>query len=458
MKGRFFFYCGVFILTLSTLMLEIIQTRILSVMVWYHMAFLAISMAMFGMTAGAVWIYFRLHAMDSLTAAKNLTFYTWAFGLAILFSLIGQFSLALVHNASLTYYLTWLLLAAYMALPFFFSGAAVTLALTRTPFPIHRVYAVDLIGAAVGCLGVLFLLNYTDGPSAVLWTAMAAELGAFSFWLYWRTNETDYHARPAAWTSPIWLIFLLGLAAFFNGATFHGLHPIFSKEKLNERTYPLVYERWNSFSCVRVFEHPKSIPPNLWGPSQIMPGNIRAQIKRMYIDGAAGTVLPHFSGEMSEIDYVKYDLPNLGYFIRNQGKGLVIGVGGGRDVLSAKWFGMDEVIGVEINPIFIDILTDHPRFADFNQVNRLPGVTLHVDEARSWLARSQETFDSMQISMIDTWASTTAGAFSLSENGLYTLEAWELFLSHLNQDGILTVTRWYAPGEVNETGRLIGLA
>jgi hypothetical protein len=83
---------------------------------------------------------------------------------------------------------------------------------------------------------------------------------------------------------------------------------------------------------------------------------------------------------------------------------------------------------------------------------------LHVDDARSWFASTHEKFDLVQMSMIDTWAATGAGAFSLSENGLYTLEGWKTFLHSLNDDGIFTVSRWYSPGDVNETGRMIGLA
>ena len=62
------------------------------------------------------------------------------------------------------------------------------------------------------------------------------------------------------------------------------------------------------------------------------------------------------------------------------------------------------------------------------------------------------------MSMIDTWAATGAGAFSLSENGLYTLEGWRAFLRAVNDDGVFTVSRWYSPGDVNETGRMISLA
>ena len=85
-------------------------------------------------------------------------------------------------------------------------------------------------------------------------------------------------------------------------------------------------------------------------------------------------------------------------------------------------------------------------------------MTFHVDEARSWFARSTDRFDLIQMSLIDTWAATGAGAYTLSENGLYTVEAWQQFLRHLTPAGVFTVSRWYGQGAVNETGRMVSLA
>lgn len=113
---------------------------------------------------------------------------------------------------------------------------------------------------------------------------------------------------------------------------------------------------------------------------------------------------------------------------------------------------------MELNPIFINLLTRQPFYKNFSNVTALPNLKLHVDDARSWFASTNEHFDLVQMSMIDTWAATGAGAFSLSENGLYTLEGWRTFLRPLNENGIFTVSRWYNPGDIDETGRMIGLA
>jgi spermidine synthase len=98
------------------------------------------------------------------------------------------------------------------------------------------------------------------------------------------------------------------------------------------------------------------------------------------------------------------------------------------------------------------------RLRDYNQLASRPGVRLFADEGRSWFARSNEHFDVIQMSMVDTWAATGAGAFSLSENGLYTVEGWRTFFQHLTPSGVFTVSRWYSPNNIDETGRMMSVA
>ena len=152
----------------------------------------------------------------------------------------------------------------------------------------------------------------------------------------------------------------------------------------------------------------------------------------MNIDGSAGTAMYRFGGDLAELEFLRYDVTNLAYRIRNHGRSAVIGVGGGRDMLSAHLFGFEDVTGVELNPIFIDWLTH--RFRNYNHLADLPGTRFFVDEARSWFARTTERFDLIEMSLIDTWAATGAGAFSLSENGLYTVQGWQHFLERSDAD------------------------
>lgn len=198
--------------------------------------------------------------------------------------------------------------------------------------------------------------------------------------------------------------------------------------------------------------------PRLWGPSTKTPENLLIPTVDLNIDGDAATSMFHYDGTRNSISFLQYDLVGLAYRLPGIRKSAVIGVGGGRDILTANYFGVPDITGVELNPIFINLDTKVPGYSAFSNLSAVPNLKLHVDDARSWFAATHEKFDLVQMSMVDTWAATGAGAFSLSENGLYTLEGWRAFLKSLNRNGIFTVSRWYSAGDVNETGRMVGLA
>jgi hypothetical protein len=339
-----------------------------------------------------------------------------------------------------------------------FAGMAISLALTRSPWPVGVVYGADLIGAATGCLLVLVLLTWLDGVSALLGVGAIGAAAAVCFRAAWRGDrDTTMAALPVSrWLVlryPAVLAMLLALVAGFNNwLQPGGFAPMLVKGALE--TTPPAAQRWNSFSRVRA-EQETTGEPAMWGPSPNMPpGDVSQQM--MNIDGSAGTAMYRFDGTIAALDFLAYDATNLAYRIRNQGRSAVIGVGGGRDMLSAHRFGFNDVTGVELNPIFIDWLTD--RFRNYNRLADLPGTRLFVDEALSWFARTTDRFDLIQMSLIDTWAATGAGAFTLSENGLYTTQGWQHFLDALTPTGAFTVSRWYDPGNITETGRLLSLA
>ena len=129
--------------------------------------------------------------------------------------------------------------------------------------------------------------------------------------------------------------------------------------------------------------------------------------------------MPRFSEIPGSMDFLRYDVTNLAYYARHSGRAAVIGVGSGRDLLSAHLFGFRDITGVELNPVFVDLLTDPTKLRVYAGVADLPGVRFVVDDGRSWFARTQEKFDLIEMSMVDTFAATGAGAFSLSEKGLY---------------------------------------
>ncbi len=349
---RYCFYAGLFCVTAATMMLQVIQTRILSVVAWYHLAFFVISMAMFGLTAGAVWIYLRGSRYTEKTLSFDLAHYSTAFAVTTALGLAFQMTLVPIQQPAVTTLLIWLELALALAVPFFFCGIVVTLALTRSPFPIGRVYAVDLFGAAVGCFGVLLLLNMFTGPSAVLWTAVIAALGALLFsrsGIGTEPQPAPSLARVLRWRT-FWLIALVAVATLNSlDERRRGLCPVFAKGEMQLATLPW-FEKWNSFSRVVAY---KATPPNarpaMWGPSPtFVPRDWPVTQSFLSIDGDAGTTAFGIAGDLSRAQFLKYDLTNLAYYLPDRRSAAVIGVGGGRDILSARVFGIPKVTGVEI--------------------------------------------------------------------------------------------------------------
>lgn len=463
---RVWFYLALGLVTAATLMLQIIETRIISVISWYHLAFFIISIAMFGLTAGAVFVYLRRAQFRPEQLSADLTVATLAFALTTDLAILVQLTLTTGASLSLTTFVAWTQFALCLALPFFFSGVVVSLALTRSPYPVGTVYGADLIGAAAGCIGVLAILNLTTGPSAVLWVGALIALAALAFARAGAGVEPESSAPDAPSASYMsagstsWLFrhrrsIVAGclLLAIVNTLTDHGVRPTNVKDHV-ETADKYAYDRWNSFSRITVSQNVPDAP-SMFGASPHLPRSIIDQ-RSLLIDGGAGTALYRFDGDLEGLSFLRYDVTNLAYAVPNLRTGAVIGVGGGRDVLSQRLFGLSDVTGVEINPIIIDVL--RARFAGYTAIAALDGVRFEVDEARSWFARTPRSFDVIQMSLIDTWAATGAGAFTLTENGLYTVEAWQRFLGRLNPGGLFTVSRWYAPGEVNETGRLVSLA
>jgi len=457
LRGVFPFLAGLFLLSMCMLMLQIAQTRLLSVMAWYYLAFFAISMAMFGMTAGSLLVYFKADLFPPERLLQHLSWLGTGFAVAVMFSTFSLVSTVLLAEFSGIVMLLWLKLILIIVPPYVLGGMAVCLALTRSPWPVGLVYGVDLAGASAGCLAVLAVMSWVDGVSALLAIGGLGALAAACFRAAWRAGpDRPPHEAAGRWRvlrHPVVLAVLILAAAAGNAVVQpHGMAPFLVKDQLEIAT-PAA-QQWNSFSRIRALQ-PETVSPGMWGASVHMPAVDVSQML-MNIDGNAGTVMYRFNGDLSTLAFLTYDITNLAYAIRHDGRAAVIGVGGGRDVLSAHLFGFADVTGVEVNPIFIDWLTT--RFRRYNHLADLPGTHLVVDEARSWFARTDAHFDLIEMSLADTWAATGAGAFSLSENGLYTVQGFRHFLDALTPQGVFTVSRWYSSQDIAETGRLLSLA
>ncbi len=436
---------GLFFVALSTLMLEVLDTRLLSVVTWYHLSFFAVSMAMLGMAAGAVVVFLGGAPFSASAARTTLPSAAIAFAIILPVSHVGNLVIpfSAVTDWPAAQAAAIAMSTLVLALPFVVSGVVITLALTRTSGAIGRLYGADLLGAATGCLAIIWALEQTDITSTALAAAVAAALGALCF-ARWAGQRLRLPIAVAG-------VLLAAVAA--NATADRPLGAIYAKSRtLWFNRINLDFSGWNAHSNVLIY---KPVDSNvfLWGGSEKAPV-VPARISWVSIDGMAGTPITEWHGDPATLEWVRYDVTSLAYRLRHGTAG-VIGVGGGRDILTALAFGNRSVTGIEINRVLLDAVTT--RYRTFAGIADAPGVRFVHDEARSYLTRTSDRFDVLQMSLIDTWAATGAGAFTLTENGLYTREGWRVFLRALTPTGILSVSRWFAPDAVSETTRLLSL-
>ena len=467
-------YFGLFLVAAGTLLYEMLITRIFSVTLWYHFAFMAISIAMFGLTCGALLVFLKPSYFTVGKAGERLSLFSWLFALSLLLAVLAHaiiqavlssFPLAQAWGAytALTFPL--------LAMPFIFSGVVSTVALTQFPRQLGKLYACDLAGAAAGCLMLSPLLSLSDCMSSILLVAAGASFAASYFGAGGERNEAEKEPEleleaetPKSWWQQncaqaafITSLLLLALACAQlvmakQNKPFLTLHYV--KGKIDPQP---VYQKWNSFSRIIVFGEPGVwTKPIGWGLSPKFDPSFKVRQLYLHIDGEAATVLTHFDGNLDEVRHLKFDVTNIAHNLRQNANVLVMGVGGGRDILSALAFSQKAVTGVELNQDIIDAVIN--KFGMFTgQLDRHPAVKIVNDEGRSYVTRSKEHYDIIQVSLIDTWAASLAGGLSLSENSLYTLESWKTLFEHLNSGGIISFSRWYDASSF-EIYRLIVLA
>jgi hypothetical protein len=446
---RGWMFAGLFCTTLATLFLEILDARLLSVLTWYHLSFLAVSLAMLGMAAGAVHVFLAGPALDGDHAPRRLPAFAVVFaGTMALTHVISLCIPIAVHPlGSMIGFASLTTIIALLTVPFYYSGVTVTLALTRARAPIGRLYAWDLAGAAFGCLAVVPLLDSGrfNLSSLVLLGSAVAAMGAFCF----------AKARDGSHSlTPLLIATALAIAAVANGTRRDGLEVNYPKNRQFWLSDRIERTFWNSHSYV-ILERPYDSVPLLWGRGARSSTAERVKAAWLVIDGEAGTPITGWNGDPAALDWISHDVTTLPYYLRH-GSAAVIGFGGGRDLLAAIWGRSTSVTGVDVNRTMLRLLTEGHR--SFAGIADRPEVQLVHDDARAFLTRNPARYDVIQMSLIDTWSSAGAGAFTLTENGLYTTEAWRMILTRLTPTGVFSVSRWFSPAHVSETSRLLALA
>lgn len=437
-------YLGILLLSAATLLFEITLTRVFSEAQWYHFAFMVVSLALLGFGASGSFL-----SLFPRTATKNLSRYLAICAALYSFSCLGGY-LTVNSLPFDSYRVGWegrqlLYLIVYylsLAIPFFFTGLALGAALSRMPPQAGRLYGFNMVGSGLGCLLLLASPTLFGIGGTVVLSALMGLAAAFLFSLP--------HTRPLliiAFTGAVGLIVLLaGLPAALevNMSPYKSL----SQVLLHPQAQSL-WTKWNAFSRVDVIDS-SSI--------HIAPGlslNYDKQLPRQLgvtVDGE--NLSPISQIEAEEADFTGYLPGALAYHLSGTARILLIEPWGGLDILTSLYHQSSSTVAVVSNPLVIEAMT---KFAGRGRFQDYPRLEVVVKGPRSYLRRSNERFNVIQVSLTDSFQVVAAGSYSLSENYLYTVEAFKEYYQHLAPGGTLSVMRWIQVPP-SEGIRLISLA
>jgi hypothetical protein len=420
---------AVSLVSLSSLLLELALTRLFSVVLFYHFAFFAISVALLGLGSGGVFAHIR---QEWLARFDMRTLGAW---LCLMNSIFILCSVEVVLHTPVSLEvtgrnfgkLTIIYLAA--AVPFFLTGLLFSVLFARSSGHISQLYGADLAGGATACLAVVPLLNFIGAPNALL-LASACMAVAAGLW------ADQIKLRRAAYA--LAAIFILLMAANYSGKI---IDVIYAKGVYRDPKW-IEYSRWNAISRIEV-------STQLGGRYVVIDADATTAI--MNVDPARweqnASATPMYTGlpETTGFNWKKSLMsaaPSVANVLRPRGDFAIIGPGGGVDVMRAVANGSPNVTGIEINPTIANNVM-RGRYANYSfHLYDQPQVHIHVQDGRSYVRSSHEKYDVVQMTLVDTWASTAAGAFALSENNLYTIEAFREYFDHLKPDGMIAITRW----------------
>jgi hypothetical protein len=425
-------YLGIGLCSVGVLMQEILLTRIFSLTIWYHLAYLTISTALLGFAAAGSllarrpdWLAHGAAALAARSAAGA--------GVALLVAmwLLGPRPIdpSGLHMASARTFLGLLGYYVVVAVPFLLGGLAVAAPLSAHPERADRLYAADLLGAGIGCLAAVAALSWADGAAAVVLCAAIFVAAA-----------SCYAPRTAQRLGFAGVALALALAAPLADGVIQFL-PAGSKAlgiALRDPNTKVELTRWSPVNRVDVYRVGDQ-RGGWWGwngLSRSYQGD-RPRTLTIQYDGHNGSDVLD-TREPDALRMLDVHLLRTPYVVRDPERVLVIGVGGGIDVLNALRRGAAHVTGVDLQPITIEL--HETLFAPWTgDMARRPEVELVAGEGRHFARASGTSFDLVQITAVDTFSAQTTGAYVLAESYLYTVEAFQDYFRRLDEDGMVSV-------------------
>ena len=418
----------------TALAYEVLLMRLFSIIQWHHFAYMIISLALLGYgVSGAFLMLLQRPLLQRFASSYiiNLALFgSTAVGCFLFAQHIPFNAEEILWDVRQTVWLlsTYLLLAV----PFFFAANAIGLALIHYRDRLSRIYAADLVGAGLGSVGILLLLFVVLPLQALtvlgLLGICAALLGV------WELRQR---------LTVAWLLLPLAAALLLMPDSWNTLEMSPYKglsQTLLVKDTRIITERSSPLGLLSVVESPTIPLRHAPGLSLNASSEPPAQLG-VFTDGDGLSVISRYDGDRQTLAHLDQLTSALPYHLRSIKRALVLGAGGGADVLQALYHHTTDIDAVELNPQFARLVgTDFTDFA--GHLYQSPGVTLHIAEARSFVAGSSGDYDLIQVSLLDSFSASASGQYALSENHLYTTEALTEFLQKLSADGFLSITRW----------------
>jgi spermidine synthase len=422
MKSSSLVYLSLFFISATILCFEIVSTRIASVIFAYDYAFIILSLAILGIGTGGIFSYYRFKGQDISQAPKTFARVLIFLGLSLLVFL------AAVTELKITFPLAFFVLLLF---PFFFAGVFYSQLFKSLAENSFTLYASDLSGAALGSIASIFMLGHFGAPNCVLFLSVIVFATAIMF---------SYRGIKKFWliaTSS--LLILSAIVLILNGnSSLLGKVPIGDfPEKDFYYVYPdaartshIVDSRWS-----------------IYGRADLVQYDNQDYVKQLFIDGAAGTQMYRFNGDVKKPGTMLYNLllsqttaiPFLFLDEQQRNDMLVIGPGGGKEVLMGLFGGVRKITGVEVNPDFVQIVKNYKQF-NGGIYNDFPDVQILVGEGRSYVKQTSRHFDLVVMSLPSTQQLQNIDNLTQSENFLLTTEALQDYLDVLTPSGELIIS------------------
>ena len=426
---------SIFLLSAGALAYEVLLMRLFSIIQWHHFAYMVIGLALLGYgISGTVVSIFQQSLQRHFGAfytASIILFAVTSVGVFLLAQQIPFNAEEILWDRQQMWYLSGLFLL--LSVPFFFAATAICLAFMHYQQHTAQIYAADLVGAGLGSVVIIGLLFWLFPQQVLVAIGLLSLLAALAAMV---TLSPAGRTIALTMVSIAAVLFLIGSQIIeLKTSPYKSLQQLLrinGAEVKEQRSSPLGLLSIVENSRVP-FRHAPGLSLNAFYelPEQVA----------LFTDADGMTVISRFPEDEQQLGYLDFMPSALPFHLTRPNSVLVVGGGGGSNVLQSIYHAVKQIDVLEMNPQVIELVDDVYGQFSGNLYSRT-GVNTHVKEVRDYLNETDTQFDLIQIALMDAFSSSSSGLHALHESYLYTVESMQLYVQHLTDNGYLALTRW----------------